>query len=127
VDQGDGESRAGGAERVADGDGAAVDVVLLLVDSEFAAGVLTLGGERLVELDEVVVVDGPTGAVKQAAVAGTGPIPITVGSTPATLFVPTSASTSSPWSSANLLVVTSVSDAPSEICEEFPAVTVPSP
>jgi len=59
-------------------------------------------------------------------VAGTGPMPITSGSTPATLWSPTRASTSRPWSSANASLVTSVAAAPSEIWLALPGVTVPS-
>jgi len=59
-------------------------------------------------------------------VAGTGPIPMTVGSTPATQLAPTVASGSRPYSSATASLVTSSAAAPSEICEALPAVTVPS-
>src|SRR5438046_835474 len=48
-----GAARAGHAERVADGDRAAVDVVLLRIDAEGVAGVEALGGERLVQLPQV--------------------------------------------------------------------------
>ena len=43
-----------------------------------------LRGEGLVQLDEVELVDGDAGAREQLADRGTGPIPITAGSTPAT-------------------------------------------
>src|SRR5215203_187245 len=46
------------AIRVADGDGAAVDVVLCRIDAEAVAAVERLHGERLVELPQADVVDG---------------------------------------------------------------------
>jgi hypothetical protein len=49
VDQRHRQARTGGAERVADGDGAAVDVERLGVDAELVAGVDHLTGERLVD------------------------------------------------------------------------------
>src|SRR6056297_234607 len=67
VDERHGQARAGGTERVAKGDCAAVDVELLLGDAELAAGVHRLAGERLVQFDEVEVVDGLAGALQQAA------------------------------------------------------------
>src|SRR5688572_20209161 len=51
-----GEPRAGHAEGVADGDGAAVDVVLLRVDAQLVAAVEALAGEGLVQLPQVDVV-----------------------------------------------------------------------
>src|SRR3954465_9264373 len=52
-----GETRAGHAERMADRDRAAVDVVLLGIDAELVARIETLAGEGLVELPEIDVVD----------------------------------------------------------------------
>ena len=62
VDQGGHDAGAGHAERVADGDGAAVDVELVPRDAEVLGRRDDLGGERLVDLDEVDVVDGHAGA-----------------------------------------------------------------
>ena len=53
---------AGHAERVPEGDRAAVDVELVDVDAELAVGRDHLRGERLVDLDEVDVVDRHAGA-----------------------------------------------------------------
>src|SRR5690606_35598403 len=53
VDQRGGDPGARHAEGVADGDGAAVDVQLLQRDAEVAVGGDHLGGERLVDLDQV--------------------------------------------------------------------------
>src|SRR5579863_10322658 len=47
-----GEPRAGHPERMADGDRAAVDVVLFRVDAQGVAAVETLAGESLVELPQ---------------------------------------------------------------------------
>ena len=43
-----------------------------------------LGGERLVQLDQVELVDADPRPLQQLATAGTGPMPITRGSTPTT-------------------------------------------
>src|ERR1700722_7459556 len=52
-----GEPRAGHPERMADGDRAAVDVVLFRVDAEGVAAIEALAGEGLVEFPQVNVVD----------------------------------------------------------------------
>src|SRR6476659_7449881 len=52
-----GEAGAGAAERVAEGDRAAVDVELLFVDSQLSRAGQHLGGEGLVQLDQVDVVE----------------------------------------------------------------------
>src|SRR5205085_11501875 len=52
-----GETRAGHAERVADRDRAAVDIVLLGIDAELVAGIEALAGEGFVELPEIDVLD----------------------------------------------------------------------
>src|SRR4029079_13305213 len=61
VDQGAEDHRAGGAERVAHGDGAAVDVGLLVGDPHVLHVAHGDGGEGLVDLEEVDVVDGEPG------------------------------------------------------------------
>src|SRR3954470_8868115 len=58
VDQRAGDARAGHAERVADGDRAAVHVEPLDVDAELLVRRDHLSGERLVDLDQVDVADG---------------------------------------------------------------------
>ena len=65
VDQRAGDAGAGHAERVADGDGAAVDVELVEVDAQVAVARDDLRGERLVDLDQVDVVDGHAGALQR--------------------------------------------------------------
>src|SRR5699024_2513084 len=52
VDGGAGDHGAGGAERVAHGDGAAVDVELLVGDAELLLGVQDDGREGLVDLPD---------------------------------------------------------------------------
>ena len=52
------EPRAGHAVRVADRDGAAVDIVLVRVDAELVAAIQGLAGERFVKLPQPDVVDG---------------------------------------------------------------------
>src|SRR5690606_12193146 len=58
VDERRGDASARHADRVADGDGTAVDVQLVEVDAQVAVGRDHLRGERLVDLDEVDVADG---------------------------------------------------------------------
>src|SRR5437764_1211726 len=60
VDERRRDPRTGHAEGVADGDGAAVDIELVAewVDADLARRRDDLGGERLVDLDQVDVVDG---------------------------------------------------------------------
>src|SRR5690606_23142980 len=58
VDHGAGDHGAGGAQRVAHGDGAAVDVQLLVRDVQVLLELQDHGGERLVDLDQVDVVEG---------------------------------------------------------------------
>src|ERR1044072_9906854 len=57
AEKGGGEAGAGAAEWVAEGDRAAVDVEALLVEPELSGAGEDLGGEGLVELDQVDLVD----------------------------------------------------------------------
>ena len=59
-------------------------LTLLRVEPELAHDGQRLRGERLVELDEVDVVDAEAGALERRRDAGIGPRPIVAGSTPAT-------------------------------------------
>src|SRR5262245_53853884 len=52
-------ARAGCADRMPNGDGAAIDVDLVGVPTEALVDGAGLGGERLVGFDEVEVLDGP--------------------------------------------------------------------
>src|SRR5665213_2635663 len=52
-----GEAGAGHAKGMADGDRAAVDVVLLRIDAEGVAGIEALAGEGFVQFPEVDVLD----------------------------------------------------------------------
>ena len=61
VEQRAGDAGAGHAERVADRDRAAVHVELVDVDAQVAVAGDDLRGERLVDLDQVDVVDGHPG------------------------------------------------------------------
>ena len=77
------QAGAGHAERVADGDRAAVDVEPVEVDAEVLVGRHDLGGERLVDLDQVDVADGHARrAPGLACVASTGPRPMISGERP---------------------------------------------
>ena len=59
-------------------------------------------------------------------VAGTGPMPMIVGSQPATAVARMRASTFRPWALANSSLTTSTAEAPSVSGDEVPAVTDPS-
>src|SRR5581483_9181965 len=67
VQQGDDETRPAHAERVPDRDRAAVDVHLRLVEAELANDGERLRRERLVELDEVDLVERHAGALEELA------------------------------------------------------------
>ena len=58
-------ARAGGADRMADGDGAAVDVDLVGVPAEALVDGAGLGGEGLVGLDQVEILDRPAGFLQR--------------------------------------------------------------
>src|SRR3954447_24037137 len=72
VDQRAEDHRAGGAQRVAHRDGAAVDVDLLVVQVEVAHEAHGDRGERLVDLEQVDVVDGQAGLGQRLAARGGG-------------------------------------------------------
>ena len=77
------QARAGHAERMAERDRAAVDVDLVAIEAELLLDGEILRGERLVDLDEIDVVERqawPSSSTLR--VAGAGPMPISVGSTP---------------------------------------------
>src|SRR3990172_13179229 len=69
---GPGGGGPGGPQGVVDGDGAAVDVDLVPVPIELAADGEDLAGERLVDLDQVEVVDGHAGALEELLRRGRG-------------------------------------------------------
>ena len=67
ADERRGEAGTTATKRVSEGDGSAVDVDLGGVEPEFGDAGEGLGGERLVQLDEVEVVDRPAGPVEGLA------------------------------------------------------------
>ena len=75
VHQLDGEDGARRADRVAERDGAAVDVRLLRVEAQRRAARRRDRGERLVQLDEVDLVDGQVRLFERLLTAGMGPLP----------------------------------------------------
>jgi hypothetical protein len=76
------DAAAGRADRVADGDGAAVDVDLAGVPAHFLVDGAGLGGEGFVDLEQVQVGRLPAGALPAPCAAGTGPMPMMDGSRP---------------------------------------------
>src|ERR1700757_5087803 len=73
VDHSAQDHRAGGTQRVTHRDGAAVDVELLVGDVQVLLELQHHGRKRLVELEEVDVVDGQPGAVEHLARGRGGP------------------------------------------------------
>lgn len=71
VQQGDQHAAAGAADRVAEGDGAAIDVDLAGVPVEFLANCQGLRGEGFVGFDQVQVSQLPAG-LGQAALGSAG-------------------------------------------------------
>ena len=72
VEQGDEDAGAAGADGMADGDGAAVDVDAVEGEAEFFGDAEGLDAEGFVEFEEVDVVDGPAGAGEDFLNAGDG-------------------------------------------------------
>ena len=72
VQQGEGDPGAGHADRVAEGDGAAVDVDDVVGDAEVLHRGQADGGEGLVELEQVDVADRLAGALEAATMARDG-------------------------------------------------------
>src|ERR1700737_1764155 len=60
-----GQPRAGHSERVADGDRAAVYVVLVRIDAKLVTGIEALAGKSLVEFPDIDIVDFKTMALQQ--------------------------------------------------------------
>ena len=122
--QGAGDAGAGHAEGVADGDGAAVDVQAVHVDAEVAVRGDHLGGEGLVDLDQVDVADGHSGAA--SAPAGwprPGPRPMISGDRPLTPVATMRASGVRPSSRALVSDMMTTAAAPSLSGQQLPAVT----
>src|SRR6266487_6856738 len=67
VQQGHDDACATAAERVPQGDGAAVDVELLLVDLQLARTLQALCGKGFVELDQIDIVRAQSGALQDLA------------------------------------------------------------
>ena len=110
---------------MADGDGPAADVHLLRVGLEQLDHRQRLGRERLVDLDQVDVVQLQPGALQGLVRAGTGPMPITDGSTPATAIARIRTFGFSPSSLARSSDMISRAAAPTLSGLALPAVTVP--
>src|ERR1700683_1644883 len=73
VEQRHQDAGTGGADRMPDGDGAAVDVDLLGIPGEVFVDRAGLRGERLVGLDEIEVADIPAGLLQRRARGGDRP------------------------------------------------------
>ena len=82
VEQLGGDGGAGSADRVAEGDRAAVGVDLVLIEPEVVDHGECLGREGLVELDDLDLLELAPRAFRTRRTAGTGPMPMSLGSTP---------------------------------------------
>ena len=80
----DGEHGTGGSDGVSERDRAAYRVELLIRHPELASDGNGYGGECLVRLDGVEIVDAQAAFFKAVREAGIMPVPMTDGSTPAT-------------------------------------------
>ena len=83
VKEGAEDTRPGGADGVAERDGAAVDVDPVEVPADIAVHRNGLGRKGLVGLDKVEVLTFQPAFSRQRRVAGMGPVPMMAGSTPA--------------------------------------------
>ncbi len=110
---------------MAEGDGAAVHVEAIRIDREFAQARQHLRGKRLVQFDEVDVLEGQAGRASSLRTAGTGPVPNRSGATPAVAYPSQRASGVRPSVFARAADISRTAAAPSLVCEELPAVTVP--
>ena len=66
MDQGRQHARAAAAERMAESDGATVDVELVHVDAELASTGEHLRGKRFIQFDQVDLFDAQAGALERA-------------------------------------------------------------
>ena len=82
VQQGDHEPAARGPDRVAEADARPVDVGDLAVEAEVALAGEVLGGERLVDLEQLEVGEASPERRSRSCTAGTGLRPMTEGSQP---------------------------------------------
>ena len=84
-----------------------------------------LCGKGFIEFPDINVVHRETGSCESLWVAGTGPMPIRVGSTPAEALAKMRARGCRPWAAAKSSDASSRAQAPSLRVEELPAVTEP--
>ena len=124
VDERRQHARAARADRVAERDGAAVDVHARRIDAELAHDRERLRGEGFVQLEEIDLSTRQPRALERRVTAGTGPMPMTFGSTPVVAYARMRASGAVPICRACLAVVTTSAAAPSLMPEALPAVTV---
>ena len=126
--RGAGDARARHAERMAERDRAAIRVHVLRVlgDAEFAQHRDALGGKGFVEFDDVEI-GRRRGRAARASfrVAGTGPMPMMRGATPAVAPPSMRAIGVRPYFLAAASEATISAAAPSLTPEALPAVTVP--
>ena len=127
VEQGQREAVATHTDRVAERDGAAVDVDDLVGDAEFVDRCATDSGERLVDLEQVEVADATPALSAACMIARLGCVSSEALSGPATMPYDTnSPSGATPRLSASAFDMTMTAEAPSESCDALAAVIVPS-
>lgn len=83
MQQADQYAATGGANGVAEGDGAAVDVNPASIPAQLLTHGQGLGREGFIGLDQIQLGQTPARLIQAAAGGDTGPIPMIAGSTPA--------------------------------------------
>src|SRR5471030_2923511 len=119
-------TRTGHAKRMTNGNRPAVDVVFRVVDFQSIAAVEALGGKRFVELPQVDISDLQTLGLEQLRHREHRADAHFIRAQPATVKPRKKALGLSPNSRAFSRLITRVIDAPSDSCDELPAVTEPS-
>ena len=106
-------------------DGPSVDVQPIRIDLELAQAGNRLRGEGLVQLDSPMSSSFRPAIFRTLRIAGTGPIPKRSGSTPAVAKATKRPSGARFNALARAAERSTAAAAPSLVCDELPAVTVP--
>ena len=123
--RGGGQLGASATERMTESDGSPVDVHLRGIEAELLDDRQRLRGEGFVQLDEVDLIEGEPGQLERLGNGINGPMPISSGKQPAVAKETKRARGWMPRAAARSADMTTAAAAPSEVCDEFPAVTVP--
>ena len=125
MEQGGNAHRTSGTQRMTQSDGSAERVYFFRIQSKVLDHGQSLGGESFIEFDPVKIVLFDAGQFAGFGIAALGPIPMISGGTPATAKPTKRASGFRSYSLIARSLASSTAPAPSDICEELPAVTLP--